>query len=158
MIVSGTCFALFQSEMVKYYAKKFPLGHGSVEFCCRCHGLQFRRQRTSSLQSLQCVGSGRGDKILYQRIPTPRALPRVVLKNVWQVQHDKQSSNEQSCAEGDFSKIDLHVQAVPHNAVLEDQGRVTKIQDLVHTLRTQSRTESVIADLNKTREFNTFSE
>ena len=42
---------------------------------------------------------------------------------------------------------------MPQNAVLEDQGRVTKIQDLVHTLRTQSRTESVIADLSKTGVF-----
>ena len=80
----------------------------------------------------------------------------------WQVQHDievqQQSSTEPSCAEGDPSKVDLRVQGVTQNAVLEDQGRVTKIQDLVHTLRTQSRTESVIIDLKKTREFNTFSE
>ena len=32
----------------------------------------------------------------------------------------------------------LRVQGVTQNAVLEDQGRVTKIQDLVHTLRTES--------------------
>ena len=94
--------------------------------------------------------STRGDKILYQRIPQPRPPLRVVLENVWQVQHDKQSSNEQSCAERDLFKIDLRVQGVPQNAVLEDQGRAPKIQDVVHTLRTQYRTESVITDLNKT--------
>ena len=62
------------------------------------------------------------------------------------------------CAEGDPFKTDLHLQGVPQNAVLEDKGRVTKIQDLVHTLKPQSRTESVIADLNKTGEFITCSE
>ena len=41
---------------------------------------------------------------------------------------------------------------------LKNQGRVTKIQDLVHTLKTQYRTESVIADLSKTGVFNAFSE
>ena len=91
---------------------------------------------------------------MHQRILTPRPPPKIVLKNVWQVERDKQSSSEQSCAEADFFKIDLRVQGVPLNAVPEDQGRVTKIQDLVYTLRT----ESVIADLTKTGEFNTFSE
>ena len=56
---------------------------------------------------------------------------------------------------GELFKIDLRVQ---ENAVLEDQGRVTNIQGLVDTLRTQHRTESVIADMNKTGEFDTFSE
>ena len=44
----------------------------------------------------------------------------------------RQSSNEELC-EGDLFKIDIRVQGVPQNAVLEDQGRATKIQDLVHT-------------------------
>ena len=91
----------------------------------------------------------RGDKILYQ-IPTPRPAPKIVLNNAWQVEHGKQSSSENSCAEGDLFKTDLRVQGVPQNAVLEDQGRVTRIQDLVHTVRTQYRTESVIADLSET--------
>ena len=97
------------------------------------------------------------DKILFQ-IPTPRPAPKIVLKNAWQVEHCKQSSSEKSCAEGDLFKTDLRVQGVPQNAVLEDQGRVTRIQDLVHTVRTQYRTESVIVDLSETAEFNTFSE
>ena len=47
--------------------------------------------------------------------------------------------------------MDLRVQAVPQNAVLEDQGRMAKIRrELVKTLRTEHRTESVIADLGKT--------
>ena len=37
--------------------------------------------------------------------------------------------------------------------MLEDQGRVTRIKNLVHTPRTKSRTESVIADLGQTGEF-----
>ena len=105
---------------------------------------------------IEKVVSTRGDEILYQRIRT--LLRELYLKNVWQVQHDKRSSNEQSCAEGDLFKIDLRLQGVAQNAVVEDQGRVTKIEDLVHTLRTQTRTESVIADLENTGELNTFSE
>ena len=70
----------------------------------------------------------------------------------------QQSSTEQSCAEGDPFEIDLRVQGVPQDAALEDQQRLTKTQDLMHTLTTQSRTESVIDDLKKTEEFNTFSE
>ena len=65
-------------------------------------------------------------------------------------EHDKQSCSEQSWVEGDLFKIDLRVQGVPQNAVPEDQGRVTKIRDLVKTLSTEYRTESVTADLSKT--------
>ena len=72
----------------------------------------------------------------------------MVFENVWQVERDKQSSSEQSCAEGDLFKFDLGVQGVPQNAVLEDQERVTKTQDLVHMLGTQHRTESVIRQEN----------
>ena len=83
----------------------------------------------------------------YQRIPTPRLHPKVVLKNAWQVQHDKEVQQPRTRVLRETTlKIDLRVQAVPQNAALEDQGRMTKIQILVHTLRTQSRTESVIVD------------
>ena len=34
----------------------------TVEFYYKCHGLQFRRQRTSRLQSFQCVDSGIHEK------------------------------------------------------------------------------------------------
>ena len=46
----------------------------------------------------------------------------------------------------------------PQKAVFEDRGRTSMIQNLAHTLRTQSRTESMITDLQKTDVFNTFSE
>ena len=105
------------------------------------------------LTALKKVSSLRLDKFLYHRILTPRPATNIVLKNAWQVERGKQSSSEQSCSEGDLFKMDLRVQGV-----LQDQGRATKIQDLVHTFRTQSRTESVIADLSETGEFNTFSE
>ena len=69
------CFS--NSDKVKDFAKRFPLGHGlfsvqekkkmawnalsqtwrTVEYYCRCHGCRFQRQRTSSIQSFQCVGS-----------------------------------------------------------------------------------------------------
>ena len=114
-------------------------------------GIQFWQSRSHTIFFYDSVPAGciekvvstTGDKILYRRIPAPRTPPKVVLKNVWQVQHDRQSSNEQSCAERDLFKIDLSVQEVPQNAVLEDQGRVTKSQD---------------ADLKKAGKFNTFSD
>ena len=52
----------------------------------------------------------------------------------------------------------LRIQGIPQDAVLEDQGRMTKIRELVKTLRTEYRTESVIADMSKTGELNRFSE
>ena len=55
-------------------------------------------------------------------------------------------------------KIVFRVQGAPHKAVLEDRGRVTRIPNLVHTLRTPSRTESTITDVQKTIELSTFSE
>ena len=114
-------------------------------------GIQFWQSRSHTIFFYDSVPAGciekvvstTGDKILFRRIPAPRPPPKVVLKNGWQVQHDKPSSNEQSCAERDLFKIDLSVQEVPQNAVLEDQGRVTKSQD---------------ADLKKAREFNTYSD
>ena len=81
-----------------------------------------------------------------------------MLKNDWQVEQGELPSSEKSCTEGNLFKIDLRVQGHPQTAVLEDPGRMTKIRHLVKTLRTQSRTESVIADLKKTGEFNRFSE
>ena len=47
------------------------------------------------------------------------------------------------------------MQGVALNAALAGQGRrVTKIQDLMRALCAQSRAESVVANLNKTGEFN----
>ena len=83
---------------------------------------------------------------MYQRILTPRPTP----KN--RVEERMAGGARQTI------KIDLLVQGIQQNAVLENQGRVTKIQDLVYTLKTQYRTEYVIADLSKTGVFNTFSE
>ena len=85
------------------------------------------------------------DTILYQRVPTPRPAPKIVLKNAWQVEHGKQTSSEQTCAEGDLLKINLRVQGVPQNAVLQDQGRRTTEQNLSLPtwVRHESSTDSV---------------
>ena len=101
------------------------------------------------LTALKKMVSTIDDNILYPTIPTTRPVPKIVLQNAWQAQHDKPTS-EQSWSEGNLFKVYPRVQGVSQNAVLEDQGRVTKIQDLVHTLRTESRTESVIADFSET--------
>ena len=103
--------------------------------------------------------STRQDKTLHQNISSSPH-PQSVLLKAWQVQHDKevqwQWSTQESCAEGNIFKIDFRAQGAPQSAVFEDQGRMTKIQNLVHTLRTQSRRKSVITDHKKTGEFNMF--
>ena len=46
-----------------------------------------------------------------------------------------------------YFEVELRIQRTPQDAVREDQGRLTKKkQDLVDKLRTEYRTESVIAD------------
>ena len=68
------------------------------------------------------------DKILYQRIPTPRPPPKVVLKEAWQVQHEKETQQQTGIVksiagqENPFN-IDFRVQGVPQKAVLENRGR-----------------------------------
>ena len=79
-------------------------------------------------------------------------------ERLWQVEESKLSSSERSTAEGNLFKIDLRIHGFSEDAVLEDQGRMTKIQEKVVKLRTEHRTESVIPDLSKTGEFNRFSE
>ena len=54
--------------------------------------------------------------------------------------------------------MDFRVQGVPQRAVLEDRGRTTRIHKLAHALKTHSRTESMITDLQIIDEFDTFSE
>ena len=41
------------------------------------------------------------------------------------------------------------IQEIPQDAVLEDQGRVTQIQELVEKLRSGYQTESTITDLGR---------
>ena len=49
-------------------------------------------------------------------------------------------------------------QGIPQDALLEDQGRMTNIQELVDKLRSEYQTESVISDLWEKRKINKFSE
>ena len=100
------------------------------------------------------VVSTREDKTLYQRVPTPRPHPKIVMMDAWQVQHNKEECSEDQAQEnrvrkGKSIKIDFRVQGVPQKKVLEDQGRMTKIQNLAYTLRNQSRTESMITDFEE---------
>ena len=46
-------------------------------------------------------------------------------------------------------EVDLRLQGIPQDPVLEDQGRITNIQELVDKLRTENQTESIVADLGK---------
>ena len=60
-------------------------------------------------------------------------------------------------AEENQFKVALRVQGIPQDAVLEDQGRMTQIQELVDKLRSEYQTESIVADLGKKGNFNRFS-
>ena len=51
-----------------------------------------------------------GDKILCQRIPTPRPALKIVLKDAWQVEQGTLSSKETSTVEGNLFQIDLRIQ------------------------------------------------
>ena len=108
-----------------------------------------------------------GAKTLYQRVSTPRPAPKIVLKDVWklQQQHGTLSSSGKPLAEqqqgrptssGKPLAEENHLKLIL--AVLEDQGRMTKIQELVDKLRPEYRAESVVADMRKEGLFNRFSE
>ena len=55
------------------------------------------------------------------------------------------------------AKVDLRIQRIPQDAVLEDHGRMTKIQELVDKLRSEYQAESIVADLGKKGKINRFS-
>ena len=54
-------------------------------------------------------------------------------------------------------QVDLRIQGVPQDAALEDQERLSKIQEVADKLRTGHQTESIIGDLVKKGKFNRFS-
>ena len=105
-------------------------------------GRQFQQARSRAViphdsvptDCIEKVVSTKTGVILYQRIPTPRSPPTIVLKKPWQVQRDDQSQRRSSIGrptadEGRF-KIDLRVQGIPHKAVLEDDDRTRRIRNL----------------------------
>ena len=68
-------------------------------------------------ERIEKMVSTRQGKILYQRIPTPRPPPNIVLKDAWEVQQDQevqQASGEKSTAGQEYPfKLDFRVQGVP---------------------------------------------
>ena len=111
------------------------------------------------LTALKKVVSTKTDVI---RIPTPRSLPKIELKEAWQEQRDDHSQRRSGIgkpiADEERFKIDLRVQGVPHEAVLEDEDRTRRIRKLAHSLRSHSRTNAMNTDLRKTDASNPFSE
>ena len=59
------------------------------------------------------------------------------------------TSSGKPIVEGNSFKVDLRIQGIPQDGVLEDQGRMTVIQELVDKLRSEYQTESNVADLRK---------
>ena len=55
-------------------------------------------------------------------------------------------------------KVDLRIPGIPQDAELEDQERMTKIQEVVDKVRSEYQTESVVADLSKKGKFKKSSE
>ena len=83
-------------------------------------------------------GSPSRRQIFNQRVSTPRPAPKVVLKDAWQSKQQQQQQGTQSSsgtpAEEYPFTVDLRIPGIPQDAVLEDQGRRTKIQELVDKL------------------------
>ena len=81
------------------------------------------------------------------RTSTPRPPPKIVLREAWQVKHDKelqqQTSIEKSITgqENPFT-VDFLVQGTPQKAVLEDRERTTRIRKLAHS-QNPSRTDAL---------------
>ena len=94
--------------------------------------------------------------ILYQRSPTPRLPPRIVLNEACQVQCDDHSQRRSDIgkliADEERFKIDVRVQGVPHKAVLEERTR--RIRKVAHALKRQSKANALMTDLQKTDTFN----
>ena len=127
-------------------------------------GLQFWQTRSHSIirydsvpaDCIESVVSLQGDKTLYQRVSTPRSAPQIVLKDAWQSSSGRPTAEQQQqpeqqqgtptssgkpLAEENPFKIDLRIQGIPEDALLEDQGRMTRIQELVDKLRSEYQTE-----------------
>ena len=128
------------------------------------------------IAKVACQG---GDKTLKHRLSRPRPSPKTILKDVYtlrqqqqQQQHQqdtlrspekplaeqhqgtcrsdsKRSTGKHVAEDGNSFMVDLRIQGSPKDAVLEDQGRTTKIQEMVDTLRTGYQSESIVTDLGK---------
>ena len=113
------------------------------------------RRRSGPAGCIPKVVSKGGDNTLYQRLSTPRLAPKIVLNDVWKLEqqpqqpHDTLRSTRKPIAdEENPPEADLRI---PQDAVLlEGQGRMSNIQELVDKLRTGYQTESILADLGKT--------
>ena len=55
-------------------------------------------------------------------------------------------------------EVDFRIEGIPQDAVVEDQERMTKIQEKVDKLRTGYHTKSIIEDVGKTGKSTRFSE
>ena len=90
-----------------------------------------RLHRTSGIH-------GEETELFYQRLSTPRPAAKIVLKRCLEI---KSSSNTAAARHTIKHKepllrrrsihfnVDLRIQGIPQNAVLEDQGRMTKIKN-----------------------------
>ena len=97
-------------------------------------GLQLRQTMSHAIirndpvpaDRIEKVVSLQGDKILHQRIPTPRPALKIVPKDAWQVEEGKLSrrERERSLAERRLFKIDFRFQKVPQNAVNNPNSRI----------------------------------
>ena len=123
-------------------------------------GLQFWQSRLHAIilkdaVPADCIGKvvgTRQDKILYQRIPTLRPPPKVVLKNAWQV---KWSTTVQGETASKLISVFKEYRRMQYLNI-EDERPWFRTWRILS--RTQSRTESMITNLQKTDVFNTFSE
>ena len=57
------------------------------------------------------------------------------------------NKHRETCCGGHPLKVDFRIQGIPQDAALVDQGRVTKIQELVDKLPSATQTKSIVPDL-----------
>ena len=136
-------------------------------------GLQFWQTKSHAIIVHSSVSADRiyrvisqsGDRILFERLSTPRPAPKVKLKSNW---HSQQQQQQQSICE-DVStstrrlardlepvfqkkpqfEIDLRVEGVSQDAILQDAEKTTEINKKFEKLRIGSCTKSTRNDLSK---------
>ena len=106
------------------------------------------------------------EEILPQKVSlSPRPPPGIILKDAWQVQHEDDHQRGTSTArlvadEGKTEpKIGFRIQGIPHAAVGQDEDdRIRLIRMLVHQVKNLAHKDALIADMQKNRTYNPFSE
>ena len=89
------------------------------------------------------VTSQNGGEIQYERMPTARSAPKVILKSRWRNESEQYSGSASSDAWKDWKgtqdvsdfQIDLRIPGVPDDVVQQDENRTKEINEILEKLR-----------------------